>query len=59
MQRCSRNRKGGALMKCNQLAHVNFDDKPQYEGLSSMWGSKVDLLQIDLNGTIIEVRNNL
>jgi hypothetical protein len=46
-------------MKCNQLAHVNFDDKPQYEGLSSMWGSKVDLLQIDLNGTIIEVRNNL
>ena len=34
-----------------QLVHANFLDKPQYEALSYMWGSKDDPLQIELNGT--------
>jgi hypothetical protein len=42
-----------------QLVHSTFLDKLQYEALSYMWGSKESPLQIELNGRIVEVRNNL
>jgi hypothetical protein len=42
-----------------QLVHSNLLDKPQYEALSYMWGRKESPLQIELDGGIIEVRNNL
>jgi hypothetical protein len=41
------------------ISRAKFVDKLQYEGLSSMWGSKDDLLQIELNGAIFEVRDIL
>jgi Heterokaryon incompatibility protein (HET) len=42
-----------------RLEHVNFFHKPQYEALSYMWGSEDSPSQIELNGTILDVRNNL
>lgn len=42
-----------------QLLHANILDNPQYEALSYMWGSKDSPQQIELNGTVLEVRNNL
>ena len=42
-----------------QLVHSTLLEKPQYEALSYMWGSKESPLQIDLNGGIVDVRNNL
>jgi hypothetical protein len=42
-----------------QLVNSTLFDKPQYEALSYMWGRKESPLQIELNGGIVEVRNNL
>jgi hypothetical protein len=42
-----------------QLLNSTLFDKPQYEALSYMWGRKESPLQIELSGSIVEVRNNL
>jgi hypothetical protein len=42
-----------------QLVHSTLLDKPQYEALSYMWERKESPLQIELNSSIVEVRNNL
>jgi hypothetical protein len=41
------------------MVHSHFLDKVHYEALSYMWGSEDCPLQIELNGTTIEAKNNL
>jgi len=50
-------RRPGEGIKCT-TRHVKLSEKPQYEALSYMWGPK-EHRQIEINGTVVEVRQNL
>jgi hypothetical protein len=49
---------GEDLIVC-QMLHSRFLDKVHYEALSYMWGTQDSPQCIRLNGTVVEVRNNL
>jgi hypothetical protein len=42
-----------------RMVHSNLLDNIQYESLSYMWGSKVSPLQIQVNGAMVDVKDNL